>query len=145
MKGRFSLGQLVPIGALVGFAGLFVWTCAATSDVTDVAEEYVEHLRAGRTDEAYAMLVERRREELTASAYLEAMSTPILRDARGFAWRKTEGPSDGRACVVGHVETSAGTRGVRIYLVEEDGELRVHTVLVYDGVVPAGPWICDGV
>ncbi|MGE0787249.1 MAG: hypothetical protein AB7S26_16375 [Sandaracinaceae bacterium] len=139
--------MLIPIGFLAGLIALFVHAGLETSEVNDIVDTYLEHLRDDELDEAYAMLHPSRQATIDRRAFETAMQTPLLRRTVAFDWSHNDGPNGrGRACVIGGLRTDDEAPSVRFYLLEDDdGALRVLDVLVYEGVVPRGPFTCDGV
>lgn len=144
-KGKYGIGVLIPITFIALFIGVFVFSYWSLSKLEDRATEYVEHLRAGRTSEAYAMLCEEQRRLLTEESFLQSMHSPELQRAGEPSWVKSESSSNGRACVVGGIPIEGTTERVRIFLLEpDDGAPCVHTVIVNYGIrVVPGPWTCD--
>lgn len=146
-KARFgvTLPMVVLFLCAAACIGAMAWTFVVGSEVEDMADAYVGHVRAGRTDEAYALLCESERARVSREDHEAA--TRALRGASEPSWDGSEARLyPRRSCVYGHVDTPEGSRGVRVYLFEGEGQpLCVHTMLLYSGTVPRGPWRCDGV
>ena len=143
-RGAKIFGNLV-VGAVgVGIAFLVYRGCAMTSAASDAARGYVEAVRAGRLGDAHGMLSTETRASVPVERLGEALHTGELTAAREVSLEgKRSASSNGHGCVTGSLELDAGSRHLDVFLLEEGGSWRVHTLQVYALERPAQPWRCD--
>lgn len=141
-RGAKIFGNVVVGLFFVGIAVLVYRGCGGLADVRQVAEDYVEHVRTGRTGEAHALLAAPLRSKLPAAAVLEAIHGPELRRAESVSWNGKAETKAGRGCVQGALDLDGEHHHLDVFLVEEDDAWRIHTVQVYATAVPEQPWSC---
>ncbi len=128
---------------LVAFAGLIGFAVYASGRARRAARSYVTAVRSGDLDGAYAMLSEARRAAVDREAFESALGTPRLGSSRRAVWNRANISSNGEGCAEGLLVSEDETRRLRVFLLNEDGALRIHDVQVYTGLAPKGPWRCE--
>lgn len=125
--------HLVPFAAWVA---LSIAGCGGESK--KVVGTYVDHLKAGRFDDAYAMVSKSRRDELSQDAWRKAMHTELLTDVTDFSVER-HSFSGKTYCLQTDLDFASrehtGPYGFYIfYLVDEGGAQKLDDVLTYDRI-----------
>lgn len=142
---RFFLQLVAGVAVIaIGVTIIFFLTGSERAAVN----KYVTLLREQKTAEAFDMLVSARKEELTLETYPQKLHTARLAKSFALDIASSGRSSRGKGCVTASLD-DLGQKGlVYFYLLDEDGQKRVHSVLTSEDLPSGGigavePWHCD--
>lgn len=125
-----------------GIGTLFVTGTMENSRVTDIAEQYIEHVRSDRHEQAYALLAPAVQGQIPPESFPAWGHTPDLAGAGQYSHLETNTYSATGSCIKGGIQLANGEgRIVRVFVKED----RVWELfLTRSGVKEnrEGPWHC---
>jgi hypothetical protein len=114
-----------------------------TAEMRAVSDAWVTHVRAGRLQEAWALLATDARRATPPPALSSALSVPALRAAPDVQLDQARASSPASTgCVHGRLLGGEPADGLTVFLVYEGRGWRVRDVKLYEGELPRGPFAC---
>lgn len=123
--GKFVKGCAVALLGIVALAVVIMW---ATSGVAGAADQFIEHLSKGETDQAYALLGSEITKDLSREQFDEFLKGTRLGQAQSSFW-SSRNVNNGKGDVSGTVSLAGG------------GELKVQFILRKE----SGNWVIQGI
>lgn len=143
MRGGNALLFVLALAVAVGVGYGFRERARATSQMRAVGEAYLEHVRADRMGEAWALLSTVPRGAHPPGALARDLQSPALRAAEGVTVGSGRASSPpGTGCLHATLQGAAPDDALTVYLLHEGGDWRVRDVQLYAGDVARGPFAC---
>ena len=120
------IAQLMALGVVALIVSLIVWDCRRMDDVRAARDWFFEPLHAGDLDTAYARLSRERRAVMSREEFEMFINHPVFLDSNA-TYYPPEQDAPGW-CISGYVERPEGKWLIQVFLLEEDDELRMHSI-----------------